>query len=113
MNETSVEKSAEKPASKGVDAAASGSDPLVKCSQCGQLPSDLEDDAQPEIMVLAENFGEPWMYGVRCRICGRVAKGVGRDAAIKRWQDGGHDGDLDDFGNEDDDDQNTEASRGA
>ena len=79
-------------------------EPTAECTQCGQLPADLEDDYQPEVLVLAENFGVPYLFGVRCRVCGRVAQGVGREAAIQRWQDGGHDGDLDEFGNDTDED---------
>lgn len=73
---------------------------MVECVQCGGLPAGLEAEYRPELLVIAENFGEPYLFGIRCRICWRVAKGVGRVGAVKRWQDGGHDGFLDDFGNE-------------
>lgn len=62
-----------------------------ECSQCGMKPDELDADAQPKIEVLEMNFGEPYLFGVTCQVCGRIAKGVGRDAAVQRWNDGAHD----------------------
>lgn len=71
---------------------------LAVCSQCGMQPSEVEEEYLPEMMVIEYNFGEPYLFGVRCQICCRVATAVGREAAIERWNAGGHDLDIDEYG---------------
>ncbi len=68
----------------------------VACSQCGMGSENLDhEDDLPEVGVLAENFGQPWLYYVRCRICNRWCKGVGLDGAKAAWARGAHHGQLD------------------
>ncbi len=69
---------------------------LKECAQCGQQPGETDlEDRLPEMMVLAENFGEPWKWGVKCGICGRVADGSTRAKAVEAWNAGGHSFNID------------------